>query len=87
MKKFTWKPGIRQYGSGEILYVGKWPVGSVSYSANVPREDPKKYVACSRLPGLKSDLGHFEKLQDAKLKVEAATAYWFTKAGQEEEVK
>jgi hypothetical protein len=72
---FLWKPATGPWASGDVLYVGKWPVGSAAYASS-SKGDTKNYVARSRLPGLKEVLEYFETMDEAKERVERATRYW-----------
>jgi hypothetical protein len=73
-----WKPATGPFASGEVLYLGKWPVGSVNWVSG-SKGETKNYGAFSKLPGLKQLLDKFEKEEDAKARVEKATRYWLSK--------
>ena len=71
-----WKTDTRQYSSGSILYLGKWAVGGSHYDSARNRDDPNKYRATCRLPGIKGEIGHFATDAEAREKVEGAVTYW-----------
>jgi len=71
-----WEKYVKQYSSGEYLFLGKWKVGSIQYDSFRSKDDPLKYIANCRLPGIKDDLGHFEDEDKAKSIVEFAVDHW-----------
>ena len=71
-----WKCDTRQYTSGSILYLGKWAVGGAHYDGTSSRDDPKKYRATCRLPGIKGGIGHFATEAEAREAAEGAVKYW-----------
>lgn len=73
--EITWEIDPKE--NGELCKVAKWVVGSVFYSGCIPRDDPKKYAAKCRLPGIKSLLGYYETIDSAKVMVEMAVHHWF----------
>lgn len=75
---FEWKPATGPFSSGEVLYVGKWPVGSVIWESR-SKGDTANWAAKSRLPGLKDLLDYYETTEKAKNRVEKSARYWFTK--------
>ena len=79
--RIEWKKAQTQYTSGLDLVVGnKWTVGYVGYSAFISKDDPNKYKATCKLPGIKSDFGHFATEKEAQAVIERAVNYWFEKA-------
>lgn len=70
-----------KYALGEDAFLGKWRIGSISWDAALKRGDPKKWRASCDLPGIKQNLGNFEKVEDAKAKLEKAAEFWLTGAG------
>lgn len=72
---FRWEKATGPWASGEVLVAGKWAVGSAGYASR-SKGDTKNYAARSRLPGLKEVLDYFETMDEAKARVERATAYW-----------
>ena len=81
---FTWAPG-HGWVSGIVLVVGKWTVGNVYYDGSRNKDDPKKYIATSSLPGLKKVLDYFDDEEQAKQRVEKATRYWLSKLYEDKE--
>lgn len=79
--KFEWKRDTREYSSGEILYLGRWNVGSAFYDGGKSKDDPKKQIATCSLPGIKRNLGSFEKEKEAKDRVENAVKHWIKESG------
>jgi len=71
-----WEKSTLQYTSGENLFLGKWRVGGIHYNSLKSKDDPLKYKATCRLPGIKDDLGHFEDEDKAKSIVEFAVDHW-----------
>lgn len=61
------------------MFLGPWEVGSVYYDAGRAKNDPNKWAAACKLPGIKSLLGHFESEAPAKEKVEIAVHHWLSK--------
>ena len=76
MTPVEWKRDTRQYASGSILYLGKWPVGGSHYDSGRSRNDLKKYRATCLLPGIKSEIGHFATDAEARQAVDGAVKYW-----------
>ena len=74
-----WKNDTRPYSSGENLYLGKWLVGGYHFDSARSRDDPNKYVATCRLPGIKDSLGYFKTGDEAKVKAEFAVTLWLSK--------
>lgn len=73
-----WKTDNGQYVIGSTLHLGKWAVGGSHYDACIDRNDPKKYRATCRLPGIKSELGHFVTDAEAREVVERAVKHWIS---------
>ena len=74
-----WKTDTRQYSNGELLYLGKWLVGGYHYDSSRGRDEPNKYLATCRLPGIKDSLGYFKTSDAAKIKAEFAVTMWLSK--------
>lgn len=74
-----WKRNTSQYSGGELLFMGKWNVGEIYYDSCRTRDDPLKYAAKCRLPGIKENLGHFETDAEAKVVAEKAVTHWMSK--------
>jgi hypothetical protein len=62
----------------EILYLGKWRVGGFHYDSCRSREDPKKWEATCKLPGLKQSQGHFAEEKEAREAAEKAVKHWLS---------
>lgn len=74
-----WKRDNAKYSSGALLMLGAWDVGGAYYDSGRSRDDPLKYAAACRLPGIKGHLGHYATADEAKAKVEYAVKYWIRK--------
>lgn len=72
----TWIRKTGKFESGQRLYLGKWPVGSVYYDNGCSRDDPLKHCATTRLPGMKERQGHYATEQEAMAKAEKVVKYW-----------
>lgn len=77
-----WKKNTQRYACGEFLMLGRWNVGSVDYDSTKSRNDPKKWAATCRLPGIKDLLGHYETSDVAKERVENAVRHWLSQLPQ-----
>ena len=73
-----WERDTGQYASGKILYLGKWRVGGFHFDSCRSKEDPKKWEATSRLPGIKPSLGRFAKEEEAMEAAEKAVKHWLS---------
>jgi hypothetical protein len=71
-----WKTDTRQYSLGERLFLGPWEVGGCHYDSTRSRNDPAKWAATCKLPGIKALLGHFEDEDTAKTTVVKAVEHW-----------
>ena len=79
---FKWHKNTRQYGSGEICYLGKWRVGSWYWDGTSQR-DKNKYRPTCQLPVLPAKF-NFENQENesmARSAVEDAVRAWIDKAG------
>jgi len=76
-KDMKWEKNTGEYASGEHLFLGRWKVGGCHFDALRGKQDHNKWLATSRLPGIKRTLGHFSKEEEAKDAVEKATKHWF----------
>ncbi|ELK5289440.1 hypothetical protein Q6670_004109 [Salmonella enterica] len=65
----------------DVLYLGKWRVGSVAYDCGTGKSFEKKHAAHSQMPGHKSLLGHYASSAEAKERVELAVNRWIKAAG------
>ena len=74
-----WKINTAQYASGEILFLGAWNVGGYHYDGCRSQDDPLKYAATCKLPGIKRLLGYFKTGEEAKAGAEKAVAHWLSK--------
>ena len=61
---------------GDEYKIGKWTVGKIFWTAFISKGDTRKYQANCLLPGIKSDLGKYEKPEEAKSRVEQAVKHW-----------
>ena len=75
--RMKWETDTRQYAWGENLKVGKWTVGGAHNSGSRSKSEPKKWQATCLLPGMKSELGWFETVEEAKDRAEKAVTHWF----------
>ena len=75
----SWLRNKERYICGSDYTVAGIVLGTTRYDSCTTKDDPKKYAAGCKLPGIKSRLGHFEKEQDAKDMVIKAINYWFAK--------
>jgi hypothetical protein len=81
MKEPQWEQSQSQYDASTIiLKIGKWRVGSVLYDSCTSKGDPKKYKSICVLPGIKTDLGHYEDQEEAKNRLIGAVKHWFREA-------
>ena len=71
-----WERDTSKYACGEILFLGKWQVGGFHYDSSRSKDDEKKWKATSRLPGIKENLGHFVKDEQAREAAEKAVKHW-----------
>ena len=71
-----WKKDTRRFASGEILYLGRWAVGTAEYDGCRSKSDPCKWKATCALPGMKAYLGHFDTDTGAKEATEIAVRHW-----------
>jgi len=74
-----WKNNKAQYAYGKLLFLGAWNVGGIYYDSCRSKDDPLKYAATCRLPGIKGSLGHFKLEEEAKKAAENAVAHWLSK--------
>ena len=56
--------------------LGRFTVGGVNFDTLVSMDEKAKYLAWCKLPGIKENLGHFEKQEDARAEVEFAVGVW-----------
>lgn len=77
--ELQWSAAAGMWSSGLSVFSGKWGLGGVHYDARRSRDEPKKYAATCKLPGIKSLLGHAETEEEAKKWVEKAINHWFAK--------
>ena len=75
--KIIWKEDKAKYSNGYHGFVGKWRIFGVHYDGVVKTENREK-LTC-RLPDLKSDLGNFKTIEEAKLKAKDVLKYWLEK--------
>jgi hypothetical protein len=75
-----WVENTRAYGTGEILMLGKWEVGGWHYDGCLPQAEAKRSVSTCLLPGIKSKLGAFATVDEAKAIVERIVHHWIKKA-------
>lgn len=68
-----------KYANGELLFLGAWNVGVIHYDSCCSVDDQLKYKAQCMLPGIKTYLGHFKTMIEAKNKVEKVVKYWLSK--------
>lgn len=80
-----WRRNTRKYANGHLLYAGKWSVGGVHYDSCLPQGAPARFNATCRLPGVKSDLGHFKTEEEAEKRVEEVVRYWLSGLAEGEE--
>jgi hypothetical protein len=71
-----WKNDAREYACGEVLVLGKWIVAGAHNNSARSRDDPKKWGASCKLPGIKPDLGWYATPEEAKERAEKAVRYW-----------
>lgn len=76
--QLRWEQNTAQYATGEILYLGKWKVGTAFYDGGVSKGQPDKYKATCLLPGMKPVLGHFATEAYAKEAAERAVTHWMS---------
>ena len=58
MAKIKWKEDTSKYASGKIAYLGKYPVGAVSWNSSKTKgAKGVDYTTRATLPGLKPRLG------------------------------
>ena len=74
-----WKRDEAKYACGELLLLGAWNVGGIHYDSCRTRDDPLKYAATCKLPGIKGNLGHFKTDAEAKTAAEKAVENWLSK--------
>ncbi len=74
-----WKRDTAKFSHGELLELGQWNVGEIHYDSFRTKDDPLKYAATCKLPGVKQMLGHFEKKEEAREKVEKVVKFWLSK--------
>lgn len=74
-----WKNNTEKFSLGESLFLGPWNVAGFHYDSCRSRNDPLKYAATCKLPGIKSHLGWFEESEQARSVVEKAVAHWLNK--------
>ena len=74
-----WKRDNAQYATGELLFLGAWNVGGYHYDSCRSIDDPLKYAATCKLPGIKGHLGNFKTDAEAKAKAEKAVTHWLSK--------
>lgn len=74
-----WKKNAAQYARGELLFLGQWNVGEIHYDSCRSRDDPLKYAAICRLPGIERSLGHFKTDAEARASAEKAVIHWLSK--------
>ena len=85
--KIVWieRPG----GPGPVKYaakVGRWLVGSVFFDGSRPRgSDIPPYKATVNLPGLQTNVGHFETQEEAQKTVADVVKAWFSEVDWEPE--
>ena len=74
-----WKRDEAKYACGELLLLGAWNVGGIHYDSCRSRDDPLKYAATCRLPGIKRNLGYFKTDAEAKIRAEKVVTHWLSK--------
>lgn len=77
-----WKKNTQRYACGELLMLGPWNVGGVDYSGSTSKDDPKKWAATCKLPGIKNVLAQYETPSAAKDRVEKAVRHWLSQLPQ-----
>jgi hypothetical protein len=75
-----------RYGNVEAFFLGKWKVAEVYYNSSRSQTDPLCYRAIAFLPGLKSPIGDFEKIEQAIEAADKAIHCWLTEARCKENV-
>lgn len=76
-----WRYEEPKYGVMHGGFIKKWRVFSYHYDSCCSKVEVKRYKLTCFLPGLKSNIGHFETEQEAKDKAEFLMLYWIDKAG------
>ena len=77
-----WKANTKRFSRSEFLMLGPWHVGSVYYDSTNGKNDPKKWAATCRLPGIKDFLARYETPDAAKERVENAVRHWLSQLPQ-----
>lgn len=72
-----WVRNETKFISGDRLFVGKWNVGGIHYNSLRAKNDPKKWKATCRLPGIKQNLGDYESEEEAKTELIKVVDHWF----------
>lgn len=72
---YEWLPDTRIFRSGKVLKIGGFMLGFVGYT----QEQGGGHGAYLLLPGLKELVGVYPDEDKARLKVESAVEYWFSK--------
>jgi hypothetical protein len=76
-----WKTKQEKYSNGENGYVGPYKFFSISYTSFRGPNDNKCWRLNCSLPGIKTDLGKFEKKEQGKSKADMVLDMWLKKTG------
>ena len=78
----NWKPATGKYASGEVLFLGKVPVASVSYDGISSRQaQPNRWKVSLSLPYFKSPAEQFAQIDEGKELAEDMVREWISLAG------
>lgn len=79
--KLAWewydKPRYPMHDTEPTLRMGKWNLGFVGYDWTSTAPRGNRHVGYVNLPGIKTELGHFGTVKEAKQAVQNAVHYWF----------
>lgn len=73
--KLVWKRKQERYTNGHRGYLGKWPVASIDWDSGCPPKG-KPYKLTNRLPGIKTDMGHYATEKEAQTKAGKVVQHW-----------
>ena len=79
IKSIEWKAQRGQYSNGKDAFIGKVKVGSIGWNG-IDRDTNLRYIAYSKLPSVKDQLGKYPTEQEAMNEVERITKVWFDEA-------
>lgn len=79
--QLAWEPALTRHTGGEILRLGKYPVGDWQVDATLTNGAKANYAVSCRLPGVRAEVGHCESSDKARALLEKVVKSWVKHAG------